>query len=42
MTIVPGGSVLIGLTGCATAPASREADPAFACQNVAYATHDTN
>jgi len=34
------GVVLIGLTGCATAPASREADPAFARQNVAYATHE--
>ena len=34
------GVVLIGLAGCATAPASREGDPAFARQNVAYATHE--
>src|ERR1700730_18675428 len=34
------GVVLVGLAGCATAPASREGDPAFARQNVAYATHE--
>jgi lipoprotein-anchoring transpeptidase ErfK/SrfK len=34
------GLVLIGLAGCATAPVSREADPAFVRQNVAYATHE--
>ena len=32
--------LLISVTGCATAPASREADPAFARQTVAYATHE--
>jgi hypothetical protein len=32
--------LLISVTGRATAPASREADPAFARQNVAYATHE--
>jgi lipoprotein-anchoring transpeptidase ErfK/SrfK len=35
------GLLLIGVAGCATtAPASREADPAFARQTVAYATHE--
>jgi lipoprotein-anchoring transpeptidase ErfK/SrfK len=34
------GALLVSLTGCATAPVSREADPAFARQNVAYATHE--
>ena len=34
------GLLLIGVAGCATAPASREADPAFAPQTVAYATHE--
>jgi lipoprotein-anchoring transpeptidase ErfK/SrfK len=32
--------LLISVTGCVTAPASREADPAFARQTVAYATHE--
>ena len=34
------GLLLIGVAGCATAPASREANSAFARQTVAYATHE--
>jgi lipoprotein-anchoring transpeptidase ErfK/SrfK len=34
------GVALIGLTSCATAPALRQADPAFARQNLAYATRE--